>query len=916
MNSTLHKKALNIVLILFSLVSMAQTTYYVDANRVDNSGAGTSWASAKRDLQIAINSATSGDAIWVKAGTYLPTHDPFGSTTPADNRDKTFTLKSGVKIYGGFLGNETLLNQRNWETNVTTLSGDLGTFNTLTDNAYHVVVSVNLSNITALDGFLITKGYATAPGASRIILNTREVDRYKAGGVYNISSATTFANCTIKGNSADCTNQDDDSWGAGAVNLNCTSTFTNCIIDSNSFLVGGNSFGVFGAGMLIAGGNCTLDKCIFSNNTSGSGFIAGSVGGAIELNGTHTITNTVFYNNSAQNAAALKFGGADSNTSTITNCSFINNTSSFVGTAYQGFSKATFKNCLFWNNAPTANAGVPGRNEIYSEDNRVGFQPTFQNCIIRDATGSPLAITNSVLLNCLNSNPLLVNASDGDGADNKWATADDGLAIQNLSPAKNFGLTGAGIPTTDIIGTSRDAQPDLGAYEYAVPCVNPTAYTLSGGGAYCAGGTGQVVVVLDSEIGITYQLKNNGTDVGTPIAGTGNSIGFGNQTAAGVYTVVATRTTGGCSIIMTGSLTIIVNPNSTPTFTAVNAICSGATLSALPTTSNNGITGTWSPALNNTQTTTYTFTPTAGQCATTTTLTITVNPNSTPTFTAVNAICSGATLSALPTTSTNGITGTWSPALNNTQTTTYTFTPTAGQCATIATLTIIVNPNSTPTFTAVNAICSGATLSALPTTSTNGITGTWSPALNNTQTTTYTFTPTAGQCATPASLTITVNNTPSPTAQSIQDGCSTATLADFVVDGQNLLWYESSTSTTVLPITTVLVANTVYYVSQTISGCESAMRTPVTAKGPCLKVERFDDLNFTYSPNPVSDYLDVSYSEKISNYEIINSIGQFVSSKYEDNMNFEIDMKNLPAGVYFIRLFSEGKMKTIKIIKK
>ena len=112
------------------------------------------------------------------------------------------------------------------------------------------------------------------------------------------------------------------------------------------------------------------------------------------------------------------------------------------------------------------------------------------------------------------------------------------------------------------------------------------------------------------------------------------------------------------------------------------AICSGAVLAALPTTSNNGITGPWAPALNNTATTTYTFTPTAGQCATTTTLTITVNANVTPTFTPVAAICSGAVFAALPTTSNNGITGTWAPALDNTTTTTYTFTPTAGQCAT------------------------------------------------------------------------------------------------------------------------------------------------------------------------------------------------------------------------------------------
>jgi hypothetical protein len=155
------------------------------------------------------------------------------------------------------------------------------------------------------------------------------------------------------------------------------------------------------------------------------------------------------------------------------------------------------------------------------------------------------------------------------------------------------------------------------------------------------------------------------------------------------YTVTGTNAAG-CAA--TASITVTVNPpNITPTFTAVAPIFCGASLAALPTTSNNGITGTWSPALNNTATTTYTFTPTAGQCATTATLTITVNPpNITPTFTAVAPICSGASLSALPTTSTNGITGTWSPALNNTATTTYTFTPTTGFCANIATMSIIV----------------------------------------------------------------------------------------------------------------------------------------------------------------------------------------------------------------------------------
>ncbi len=143
---------------------------------------------------------------------------------------------------------------------------------------------------------------------------------------------------------------------------------------------------------------------------------------------------------------------------------------------------------------------------------------------------------------------------------------------------------------------------------------------------------------------------------------------------------------------------VTATPVLTPTFTSVSAICSGGTLHALPTTSLNGITGTWSPALNNTATTTYTFTPTAGLCATTATMTITVTANVIPTFTQVAPICSGGTLHALPTTSLNGITGTWSPALNNTATTTYTFTPSVvlhGQCIANASMMVVVNQAAT-----------------------------------------------------------------------------------------------------------------------------------------------------------------------------------------------------------------------------
>src|SRR5207302_1812209 len=149
-----------------------------------------------------------------------------------------------------------------------------------------------------------------------------------------------------------------------------------------------------------------------------------------------------------------------------------------------------------------------------------------------------------------------------------------------------------------------------------------------------------------------------------------------NNTATTTYTF--TPAAGQCRT--KESLQSNVNPNVLPTFAAEGPYCSGAAIPALPTTSTNGITGTWAPAINNTATTTYTFTPAAGQCATTTTLQITVNPNVLPTFAAVGPYCSGAAIPALPTTSNNGITGTWAPAINNTATTTYTFTPAAGQC--------------------------------------------------------------------------------------------------------------------------------------------------------------------------------------------------------------------------------------------
>ena len=335
-------------------------------------------------------------------------------------------------------------------------------------------------------------------------------------------------------------------------------------------------------------------------------------------------------------------------------------------------------------------------------------------------------------------------------------------------PAICSGGVLAPLPTTSV-------NSYTGTWSPALNNTITTTYTFTPTAGQCATITTMTIVVNPNIVPTFTQVPaicSGGVLAALPTTSSNSFTGVWtpalNNTATTTYTF--TPTAGQCAT--TTTMTITVNPNITPTFTPVPAICSGGVLAALPTTSLNSYTGTWAPALNNTATTTYTFTPTAGQCATITTMTITVNPNITPTFTSVPAICSGAALAALPTTSLNFITGTWLPTLNNTATTTYTFTPTAGQCATTTTLTITVNPNILPTFTSVPAICSGGVLTALPTNSLNGYTGTWSPALNNTATTTYTFTPTAGQCATTATMTITVNTNVTPLFTPVPAVCS------------------------------------------------------------------------------------------------------------------------------------------------
>ncbi|MEW5676027.1 PKD domain-containing protein [Flavobacterium enshiense] len=149
----------------------------------------------------------------------------------------------------------------------------------------------------------------------------------------------------------------------------------------------------------------------------------------------------------------------------------------------------------------------------------------------------------------------------------------------------------------------------------------------------CVGGTTTTVFANDSFCGsflnpslFIVSLVNNGGLTGATINSSGNitvpvSVTPGDYTLT--YQLCQIANPSNCD---TATVLIKVNPGATPIFTFPTAICGGSVPPVLPTISDNGIQGTWSPSVvSNTAPGNYIFTP-VGQCAVPVTIPVTLIP--------------------------------------------------------------------------------------------------------------------------------------------------------------------------------------------------------------------------------------------------------------------------------------------------
>ncbi len=374
---------------------------------------GLSWSDAFTSLESALSLARKCSQIteiWVAGGTYYPSADEFGNTNPSWNvRTKSFELREGLAVYGGFKGDEALdfdLSERDFVQHPTILDGNVQQDEDADNNVYNVVRNTPLygqeiNETVVLDGFTIRGGYADA-----LTMDGDLVFPYGyGGGMFSYESSPSISNVVFENNFAYS--------GGGMANLVSDPVLKNIRFNFNEGYSAGAMANEYASPVIL--------NSSFQLNTSEYD------GAAISnsFNSSPTIINSSFSGNRVDNTG----GGAIYN---------------FNG------SSPTIINSIIWGNT----AGISNEANI---DDIAESIPQISYSIVQGlSSGSG---------HNQNVDPLFVSQPDiGTGP-----LGD--LSLQPCSPALNAGdptLTATELGTTDVLGNPRfysETVSDIGAYE-------------------------------------------------------------------------------------------------------------------------------------------------------------------------------------------------------------------------------------------------------------------------------------------------------------------------------------------------------------------------------------------------------------------------------------------------------------------
>jgi hypothetical protein len=426
---------------------------------------GLDWGNAFNDLQDALAWAVSGTQIWVATGVYTP-----GATT-----SDSFNLGPGVKVIGGFAGDETLLGQRDWAANPTVLSGDIegddvtdangvvtNTGNIVGDNSYHVVFAdgasgTPITGTTVLNGFSITGGQADGTDP-----NDKGGGFYCAGSGSGNECSPSLIHVTFAGNHANYL-------GGAIFNHASNGKSSPSLVDVN-FL--GNSAN-YGGAMYNNGYQGESSPSLVDVNFSGN---SANHGGAMYNGGEHgnsspSLVDVIFSGNSAgtEGGAMQNVGYYGDSSPSLLNVTFSGNSAVNTGGAILNFgiggtSSPSLVNVILWNDSSDGSG-----DEMYNNN----ATPVITTSLVQGGiTGAGIINDNSVLTDGggnIEGDPLFVRDPDpGDGSWTTWADNDYGdLRLKNGSPAIDAGTNLPGLPPTDLAGNPRiiNGVVDMGAYE-------------------------------------------------------------------------------------------------------------------------------------------------------------------------------------------------------------------------------------------------------------------------------------------------------------------------------------------------------------------------------------------------------------------------------------------------------------------